>query len=143
VIGKVAGIALLTLAFVAHQGVAQEGSRTVWDGVYTADQAKHGATLYAKECASCHGGQLSGGEEAPPLAGDGFLANWNGLTVGDLFERIRKSMPQQRPGSLSRQTNADILAFMLQANQFPAGKKDLEIQTEVLKTIKIAPKAGN
>lgn len=138
-IGKITGLAVLTLAFVA----AQEGSRTVWDGAYTADQAKRGAALYAKECASCHGGELSGGEEAPPLAGDGFLANWNGLTVGDLFERIRKSMPQQRPGTLSRQTNADILAFMLQVNQFPAGKKDLETQTEVLKTIKIAPKAGN
>jgi S-disulfanyl-L-cysteine oxidoreductase SoxD len=139
VIGKIAACAVLGLAFVS----AQEGSRSVWDGAYTADQAKRGSALYAKECASCHGGELSGGEEAPPLAGDGFLANWNGLTVGDLFERIRKSMPQQRPGSLSRQTNADILSFMLQVNQFPAGKKEMETQTEVLKTIKIAPKAGN
>jgi cytochrome c len=124
-------------------GQSPEGSRSVWDGVYSQDQAKRGGALYAKECASCHGNELSGGEEAPPLAGDGFLSNWNGLTVGDLFERIRKSMPQQRPGSLSRQTNADILSFMLQVNQFPAGKKEMDTQTEMLKQIRIVPKTGN
>lgn len=134
---------MAAVLIVAAVAVAQEGSTTVWSGTYTADQAKRGSGLYAKECASCHGTELSGGEEAPPLAGDGFLSNWNGLTVGDLYERIRKSMPQQRPGSLSRQTNADIVAFMLQVNQYPPGKKELETQTEILKQIKIVPKPGN
>ena len=121
---------------------AQSGDRSVWDGVYTDAQATRGKPLYAKECAKCHGEELTGGEEAPPLAGDAFLSNWNGLSVGDLFERIRKSMPQQAPGSLSRQTNADILAFMLSVNHYPAGKSELQTQTEILKQIKIEPKPG-
>jgi S-disulfanyl-L-cysteine oxidoreductase SoxD len=108
---------------------------SVWDGVYTEAQAKRGQTLYANECASCHGTELSGGEEAPPLAGGAFMSNWSGLSVGELFERVRVSMPQGRPGSLTRQQNADILAYMLAFNQFPAGKSELQKDTELLKQI--------
>ena len=111
-------------------------NRSVWDGVYTEEQSKRGQALYAKECASCHGAELTGGESAPPLTGIGFLANWNGLTVGDLFERMRVSMPQDNPSRVSRQQHADILAYLLSANRFPSGKAELERQTEVLKLIK-------
>src|SRR5579884_2942214 len=82
-------------------------SRSVWDGVYSKDQGKHGQSLYNDQCASCHGNTLEGGEMAPPLAGGGFLSNWNGLTVGDLFDRIRSTMPLNKPGSLSRDATAD------------------------------------
>ena len=109
---------------------------SVWDGVYTADQSKRGQALYTKECAACHGTELSGGEEAPPLSGGAFLSNWNGLTLGELFERIRVSMPEGRPGSLSRQQNADILAYVLNFNQFPEGKAELQKDTELLKQIR-------
>jgi mono/diheme cytochrome c family protein len=112
-------------------------SRSVWDGVYTEEQAQRGEALYARECARCHGDTLTGGESAPPLTGGDFLANWNGLTVGDLFERIRTSMPADRPGTLSGERNADILAHVLRANQFPAGKAELGHQVEILKQIRI------
>jgi len=121
--------------------VFAQTSRSVWDGVYTADQSKRGAELYANYCASCHGTALGGGESAPPLAGGEFLSNWNGLTVGDLFERIRISMPADRPGRLTREQDADILAFLLSASEFPAGTSELERQTEVLKQIRIEPKS--
>lgn len=107
----------------------------MWDGVYTEDQAKRGEALYQKECKSCHGVTLAGGESSPPLTGGAFLSNWNGLTLGDLFERIRKTMPQNAPGKLNRPQNADILAFLLSANKFPAGKTELSRQTEFLKEI--------
>jgi cytochrome c len=108
----------------------------VWDGVYTEDQAKRGETIYRKECAACHGDMLTGGESAPPLTGDAFLANWDGLTMGDLFDRIRKTMPQSNPGRLTRQQDADILAFMLSVNRFPSGKTELYRQSEMLKEIR-------
>ena len=111
-------------------------SASVWQGVYTEGQAKRGQPLYSKYCASCHGEQLTGGEDSPPITGGAFLANWNGLTVGDLFERIRLSMPQDRPGRLSRQQNADILAYVLGVNQFPAGQAELPTETERLKQIR-------
>src|SRR5947209_9693381 len=104
-----AAIGVLALAAV---GMSQ-GQRTVWDGVFTAEQAKRGGARYAELCASCHGDMLTGGESAPPLAGGEFLSNWNTLSVGDLFDRTRSTMPQNKPGSLNRDSAAEILPFML------------------------------
>jgi S-disulfanyl-L-cysteine oxidoreductase SoxD len=128
-----AGLAVVAvLAMVA----AAQPSRSVWDGVYTADQAKRGADLYADQCSACHGLALNGGEMAPPLSGGEFMSNWNGLTVGDLFDRIRTTMPADSPGTLGRDKTADILAHILSANQFPAGSMELSRQSEVLKDIR-------
>jgi mono/diheme cytochrome c family protein len=113
---------------------AQQKSQ--WDGVYSEEQAKRGEPLYAEKCSSCHGPDMNGGEMAPGLTGGEFTANWNDLTLGDLFERMRISMPQNNPGSLSRQQNADILAAMLRKSNYPAGKAELPTQTEVLNTYK-------
>ncbi len=112
-------------------------SRSVWDSVYTEEQAQRGAALSGPACARCHGDQLTGGEMAPPLAGITFLANWNGATVGDLYERIRVSMPGDNPGSLPRQTIVDVLAQLLRVNGFPAGNTELPRETERLKDIRI------
>jgi cytochrome c len=129
---KLAVLAALTAAMAAW---AQ--TRSLWDGVYTAEQAKRGQAAYAGQCERCHGTQLLGGESAPPLAGIEFFSNWNGLTAGDLFERIRISMPADRPGRLSREDNADIIAYMLSVNQFPAGETELARQPELLKQIQL------
>ena len=110
---------------------------TVWDGVYTAEQAKKGAELYASNCAMCHGLALTGGESDPPLTGGEFMSNWNGLTAGDLFERIRLSMPADKPGTLNREQTANILAHLLSVSEFPAGKTELSTRTEILKQIRI------
>jgi mono/diheme cytochrome c family protein len=109
----------------------------VWDGVYTEEQARRGDTAYAQECASCHGLTLNGGEMAPPLTGGEFISNWNGLTAGDLFDRIRTTMPANAPGRLNREKTADILARILSVNQFPPGAMELPRQSEVLKDIRI------
>jgi S-disulfanyl-L-cysteine oxidoreductase SoxD len=120
---------------------AQTTPASVVDGVYTPAQAKRGEELYGQFCASCHGAALNGGEMAPALTGGDFATDWIGLTLNDLFERIRVSMPQDQPGSLSRQQNADVLAFMLSAGKYPAGTTELPKEAEVLKTIKFeAPK---
>ncbi len=110
---------------------AQE-AKSQWDGVYTPDQATRGETIYGEQCSSCHGSDLTGGEMAPGLADDYFAANWNDLTLGDLFERIRISMPEDDPGSLSRQQNADVLAFILFKGKYPPGETELPAATEVL-----------
>ena len=130
------GCAVFALCAVRAQEPAPTPPRSVWDGVYTEEQSKRGEPIYQKECAVCHGAMLTGGESAPPLSGGAFLSNWNGLTLGDLFDRIRKTMPQTAPGRLTRQQDADILAFMLSVNKFPAGKTELYKQSEMLKEIR-------
>ena len=113
-----------------------ERSQSVWDGIYTEEQAKRGGPLYSQRCAHCHAPDLTGGETAPALASAEFKSNWSGLSVDDLFERIKISMPQDNPGSLSRQQTADILAFVLSRDGFPAGETELAREAEVLKQIR-------
>lgn len=117
--------------------VAATGARSVWDGVYTDEQAKRGERVYHLKCASCHGDKLTGGESAPPLAGGQFLSNWSGLTLDVLFERIRLTMPQDNPARVGRVLKADVLAYMLSVNRFPSGKAELQHKTELLKDILI------
>jgi len=112
-----------------------EPEQSVWDGVYTTEQAKRGEILYAQKCVRCHGSDLSGGEIAPALNNAEFKTNWSGLSVDDLFERIKVSMPQDDPGSLSRQQTADTLAFVLSKNGFPVGQTELAREAEVVKAI--------
>ena len=130
-------VALAAVGVIAVGALFAQASRTTWDGVYTQEQAKRGAAFYSQMCAGCHGTDLTGGESAPPLSGVEFFSNWGGLTVGDLFERIRVSMPADRPGRLSREQNGDIVAYLLQVNRFPAGSTELPRQTELLKQIQL------
>jgi mono/diheme cytochrome c family protein len=136
-------VASVTAAFHssprAEQSTAQTG-RSVLQGVYTEEQTRRGLEQFEEKCAVCHGDEMEGGEEAPSLYGTNFLSNWNGLTVGDLSERIRTSMPPDDPGRVSRQQNVDIVSAILKANGYPAGKAELETGAEVLKQIKIEPK---
>lgn len=130
---------VLVVMLAAVAALAQ-GGRTVWDGVFTADQAGRGKEVYGKQCSSCHGPDLTGGESAPPLAGPEFLSNWTGQSVGDLFDRTRQSMPANDPGKLTRAQAADVISYLLQANGFPAGKAEMDTQSEALKQIQITQK---
>jgi S-disulfanyl-L-cysteine oxidoreductase SoxD len=124
------------LFIIVAAAVSAQSAASVWDGVYTQEQASRGKTLYSKECASCHGQALDGSGQAPPLSGADFKSNWNGQTVDDLFEKVQTSMPADQPGKLSRAENADILAFVLGNNGFPAGSKELSADAAVLQKIR-------
>jgi cytochrome c len=104
---------------------ADQAKRTVWDGVYTTAQAERGRESYQQACVSCHRDDLRGDSTAPSLVGESFLFLWGDMEVGELSARIQKVMPPERPGSLSPQTYTDIVAFILQKNEFPAGEREL------------------
>jgi mono/diheme cytochrome c family protein len=122
---------------VATLGVDAQ-KKTTWDGVYTEDQAKRGSEVYMTECASCHQADLAGDGFAPSLSGPEFASAWNGLSVGDLLERTRVSMPPTDPGALSVAAKADIIAFLLKANRFPAGTAELPQDVDGAKLIEYA-----
>ena len=121
---------------VVHAAHVQQASST-WDGVYTEAQATLGQDTYTKVCAECHGQDLAGDGFAPGLKGPDFLTNWNGLSVGDLFDRIRISMPPENPSAVGSKAKVEIVAYILKEGGFPAGKTDLPTALEGLKTIKI------
>ena len=133
-LGTLVAIVCLTLTGLT---VAAQTTRTVWDGLYTEEQAVRGEKLYAERCGKCHGDTLGGQEAAPALTGSTFYSNWEGEALEALFDRIRTSMPQDKPGSLSRAQNADILAHMLRAGGFPAGPMPLDGQAGALSTVTI------
>ncbi|MEQ1574206.1 MAG: c-type cytochrome [Vicinamibacterales bacterium] len=133
----IVGAALWALSAVLSGVSAQApAGRTVWDGVYTEEQAKRGSELYTKACASCHSESLTGLESAPPLTGEQFNGNWSGTTLGELAERIRISMPADMPGSLSRPQLGDLLAHLLKVDGFPAGTTPLDPQAVALAQIR-------
>jgi mono/diheme cytochrome c family protein len=116
-----------------------QATKSVNDGVYTAEQAKKGEALYKEQCASCHGDNLEGAGPMPALAGKDFLTSWQGKTVGDLFEKTHTSMPATAPGSLTPEQAAEVVAYMLQASKFPAGTTPLVTKLEALLLIKLEP----
>ena len=135
VAGLAAALPAAAIAVVVTAAAAAGQGRTVWDGVYTAGQARRGAEAYERSCAECHGADLGGGDMAPGLVGVEFVYNWHGFSARDLFERLRVSMPPDRPGRVSRGEKADILAFIFEANGMPAGDAELAARAAPLGAI--------
>jgi len=127
------------IAAAAYSTVLAQATKSVNDGVYTAEQAKKGDALYKEQCASCHGDNLEGAGPMPALAGKDFLANWQGKTVGDLFEKTHTSMPATAPGSLTPEQVADITSYLLSVGKYPAGTTPLDTKMETLLQIKFEP----
>jgi mono/diheme cytochrome c family protein len=116
---------MIKLLLIAFATVSQPA-------VYTQAQAARGEALYPEHCDRCHGMDLEG-DEGPALASPEFLADWKGKNLGDLFDRIRTSMPGDHPGLLTLQQTADVLAFILRANHFPAGDTELPPRAAALR----------
>src|SRR5580700_7614630 len=116
---------------------ASSEKRSVWDGVYSDAQAKRGRDAYEYSCASCHQPDLSGdaGKDVPALSGEEFMRNWNHHTVQDLFDLMSKRMPQDAPASLRAQTYLDLVAYLLQSKEIPAGEHELPSQSTLLAQI--------
>jgi mono/diheme cytochrome c family protein len=133
-----------TIAVLASQAVwvaigwaaAGQTVRNTLSGIYTEAQAKRGQAVYEEQCLSCHGPDLKGADQAPALVGMEFNAEWNESPISDLFERIRLSMPADKPGTLSPEQVADVLAFVLSRDEFPPGQTELPGQIDTLKEVK-------
>lgn len=129
---------LLLLAGVACLVGRAEFPPTVWDGIYTEPQAQRGEIAYRRYCASCHGQKLEGTFDGPSLVGSDFEEDWDLTNVGEIVDEIQIAMPANRPGQLSAETNAAILAYILKANRFPAGRKELPAGADPLRGIVFA-----
>lgn len=111
--------------------------RSVWDSVFTAEQARRGEAIYKARCLRCHKEALTGLDDIPPLSGKTFLGNWNGSTAADLHERIFTTMPSDSAGVLDRGQITDVMSYLFSFNGFPAGKSEMQKDTEYLKEIRI------
>ena len=110
--------------------------------MYTPAQAAAGEAIYLDRCAGCHQPDLSGGEDAPELAGAQFSARWNERTVGELFSRMRRTMPMDNPGSVTAAEYSQIIAHLLHRNGFPSGVSPLPDRQDALDAIRFATRAS-
>ena len=137
------GLTLLACVMTAASAPRLDArqARTARDAVYTAAQAARGQALYRARCGACDGETL-GGDLGPPLAGQLFLSTWSGQPLAGLFDKIRSTMPEDAPGTLAPAQVADLLAFMLQANRFPAGAAALGADDAALRAMSLGPAAS-
>ena len=130
-----------TLASGGAQPLTRNGP-TVWDRVYSAAQAKRGEAAFQEHCSVCHGDGLRGTDDGPALAGRAFEQHWLEDSVKNLFTKIETRMPADAPGSLADAAYLDIVAYLLKANGFPAGDKELPLDVESLARIQIVGEGG-
>ncbi|HKR39097.1 MAG TPA: c-type cytochrome [Paraburkholderia sp.] len=89
------------------------------------EQVEHGQHLYSESCAKCHGAQLEG-ITAPALSGPAFAPAANShLTIGGIYQYMSTNMPADRPGKMTDQEYADLMAFLLYTNGYDAGDAKL------------------
>jgi sarcosine oxidase len=99
-------------------------------GVYSQPQARKGAATYLKYCSACHNPAAHSGEA--------FKATWSGRSAMELFDYLRTTMPNDNPGRLSRGQYTDIVAYLLQLNGMPSGRRSLSADPRQLEQIRIA-----
>ena len=133
------GLTCAAIALPATARGQEPAKSTVWDKVFTDEQAKRGEAVYAKSCAACHGEALIGGN-APPLKGDEFAFLWGDKSLGELFARMKTLMPPESPDSLPKETYRDLTAFVMKANNYPAGTMELPADESLLNRIFITAK---
>ncbi len=130
---------VLLLSLISQPGAARQlpASRLASSGVYSAVQARRGEAVYRVNCTACHGVDLRGSEGGKPLMGRAFRSSLLDRTVGDLYEKLRGTMPEDNPGALPRTAYADLIAYLLEANGYPTGAGDLVADTAALNRIQI------
>lgn len=132
----------------AHAGGAGQAStnsppahateKGILSGVFSEEQRRRGLQVYLKQCSTCHGERLRGGESAPALTGANFRGHWIGRSLDDLMQKIML-MPPKDPGRLTPEESASLIAVILAANAYPPGGEDLPATSSVLQQIPIEP----
>ena len=133
--------ALVIVAFAVPLAAQQAADKTISDGVFTSDQAQRGKSAFEGSCARCHNVALIGSERGPAIEGPTFLSHWEKDSLAGLFTKIRDTMPEGGPGTVSDELKIDILTYILQQNGFPAGREELKVDLSALEDIRVKPDA--
>lgn len=128
----------ITTLTVGFSTARAQAPASALDGIYADEQAQRGQKVFADSCAVCHGDKLEGTTTGgPTLSGKDFVNGWKDMTAGDLFDKISMDMPSNAPGSLKPDQYADVMAYVLSVNKYPAGKTPLPPSAATLKSVKM------
>jgi len=134
------------VALTLEDSTASDQMTSVWDTVFTEEQANRGQAVYQGACGLCHGRRLNGAPDdpdmssTPPLARARFLRIWGGRSLATLFSYIRATMPESNPNSLTEQEYTDVIAYMLSVGGMPTGNEELPTDLQQLAHMFIQPR---
>lgn len=120
-----AGAAVMAAGSDSEAGQEALSVTNVWEGAYTDEQASRGQPLYEESCMGCHAATLRGTPGGPAIAGGRFTFAWSDESLGSLLDYVQQNMPIGQVGSLTHQEYADVVAYILQVNEIPAGDVEL------------------
>jgi mono/diheme cytochrome c family protein len=110
---------------------------------FMAAQASDGEAKYEHSCRACHGDHLDDGDfGGVPLRGSYFRSHWGSGDVAALFGFMKSQMPPDDPGGLNDESYADILAYILQVNNYPAGATQLPVDPAAQARLSLARPGG-
>jgi S-disulfanyl-L-cysteine oxidoreductase SoxD len=123
-----AAVWVCALHITTSSGQGAAGQASVNAGVYTAAQADRGAEIFKSQCTTCH--------DNARFTGEDFIGTWSGKPLYELYDIVHTTMPEDNPGGLKPQQYADVIAFFLRLNGYPAGQNELKGTDEAMRAIK-------
>ena len=103
---------LLATALAAPAALIAQDSTSTPEAA-AAQQVDIGGQWFRARCLECHAvGALSNAD---------FRLKWAGKNAFELYEQIRKTMPEEAPGSLTGPTYVSIVAYLIKQNGMPVG----------------------
>jgi len=119
-----------TGAAAAWTLAAQDGQRTIRDGVFSTRQVARGERIFESICVNCH--------EIAEFTGSGaYLEEVDGKPLWETFEFVWSEMPEDDPSSLDPKDYAAVLSYIFSVYGLPAGEADLPIDRKALEAITI------
>ena len=126
------GMVVLGCSIGIVTAAAQAPTKSTYDGVYTAAQAERGKKTFGDKCTACH--------EPSRFSGETFHESWDNKALKEIWDVASGTMPEDNPGSLKQQEYADIIAYFLSLNEYPAGDAELQPNAAAMATIKVDKK---
>jgi len=104
-------------------------------GFYTEAEAQRGQSVYKAVCSECH--------ELQDFTNPDFRTEWDGNSLYELFESIRTTMPDENPGTLTREQYVDVVTYVLKLNALPSGEAEFtaDSATASAAILRLLPKA--
>ena len=139
--------AMTTGALVVNAAAQDKGYKTIWDGIYTTEQADRGRSVYLRGCMGCHGRNLDEtpgeGQQGIALKGDAFIDRWREDSLEFFFNYVKNHVPRGSEGQVRQVTadqRRDLVAFLLRENGAKPGTTP--VSAEVVSGIRFEKQTG-
>lgn len=97
---------------------------------FSVEQVERGRDVFVSVCSDCH--------YVSEVSDRTFRFSWRRRTVGDLFEVVSETMPDDDPGALEAGQYADVVAYILSLNGFEPGADDMPADAAALELHSLA-----